>query len=197
MLMLLQMVVSLGGGEGSQIVFVALYSVMSCFARSLLGEISQRALLSHGTPRPAFLTLSCLLMTASCVAFSIGSIPLLYVASLLGGFAFGSYWVLMPSMLSEVYGMRYFGTIYTATASAPALGALLLSNILTAGIYDRVAMQHGDEHGVCVGPDCFRAAFLIIAALNACGAAASLIVLARTRLRYRAIHSWLLLHLST
>jgi MFS family permease len=189
-----QIVVSLSGGEGSQVVFVALYSVMSCFARSLLGEISQRALLSRGTPRPAFLALSCLLMTAACAACSVGSVPLLYVAALLGGFAFGSYWVIMPSMLSEVYGTRCFGTIYSATSSAPAVGGFLLSNLLTAGIYDRVAKGHGDTRGICVGSDCFRDAFIIISVLNAISSVASLVVLARTRLRYHTIHSCLLLH---
>lgn len=172
-------------------VFVALYSVSSCFARSLFGELSQQALVRADIPRPAFLAISAgLTATASLVA-ATGSLPLLYIASMVGGFAFGSYWVLMPAIISEVFGTRFFATIYGFTASSPALGALLLSNLLVARAYDNMGKKHGDPEGTCFGPDCYQSPFLCIAALSTVSIAFSLLVAARARQRYSAIHAWL------
>jgi hypothetical protein len=69
---------------------------------------------------------------------------------------------------------------------APALGSYLLATRLTGRLYDAAAAAHGDPRE-CVGPDCFREAFLVLAGLAAGGAAACVVLTARSRRLYRLI----------
>mmetsp|Transcript_19536 Transcript_19536/g.49144 ORF Transcript_19536/g.49144 Transcript_19536/m.49144 type:complete len:265 (-) Transcript_19536:634-1428(-) len=185
-----QLVVSYGGKNGDQNIFVALFSVCSCLGRSMLGEASQRLLVARGTPRPAFLALSCVLTTAACVVNSHGSLGALYAGAVAGGFAFGSFWSLMPAVLSEIFGTRFFATIYSSICTAPGLGSLLLATGLTSYVYESKAKDHGTGT-TCAGPDCFRGAFFLIGLMSLCGMSLSLIVVAKTRARYQLIHRWL------
>jgi len=72
------------------------------------------------------------------------------------------------------------------TKFAPALGSYLLATRLTGRLYDRAAAAHGDAHE-CVGPDCFKEAFLILAALSALSTVACGVAAARSRRVYRQI----------
>lgn len=83
-------------------------------------------------------------------------------------------------------GLTHFATNYTVFQFAPAAGSYLLATRLTGALYDRAAAAHGDGH-TCVGPDCFRTAFLILAAGCAAGAAASGVATARSAGVYRQI----------
>jgi len=188
---LAQIVLSFGGEPGSQIVFVALYSVSSCVARSLFGELSQQALLHRGTPRTAFLVLSTALTTIASLVAASGSLPLMYLASVAGGFAFGSYWLLMPAIVSEIFGTRFFATIYSFTSSSPALGSFLLSELLASALYGSRGIAHGDPPDTCMGTDCFRPTFVAIAAMGAAALLMSLAILTRTTPRYKVLHRWL------
>lgn len=71
---------------------------------------------------------------------------------------------------------------------APAAGSYLLATRLTGRLYDKAAAAHGDPRE-CVGPDCFREAFLILAAMAAASALACVVCAVRSRGAYRAIVS--------
>ena len=97
----------------------------------------------------------------------------------------------MPSILSEVFGTRFFATIYSFTCTSPALGSLLLSDLLASEIYGSRGTRHGDPEDTCVGTDCFRLTFYCVASMAALCLLMSLAMTARTRHRYKAIHTWL------
>lgn len=66
------------------------------------------------------------------------------------------------------------------------MGSYLLATRLTGALYDAAAAAHGDGRE-CVGPDCFRPAFLVLAALSALTAAGCAAAAASSRGVYRLI----------
>mmetsp|Transcript_10100 Transcript_10100/g.18220 ORF Transcript_10100/g.18220 Transcript_10100/m.18220 type:complete len:153 (+) Transcript_10100:1765-2223(+) len=147
-------------------------------------------LVARGTPRPAFLALSSILTTTACVINSHGSLAMLYPGAVVAGFSFGSFWCLMPAVVSEMFGTRFFATIYSSICTSPGAGSFLLATLLTSYIYEGKAAAHG-EGATCVGADCFRGAFFLMGLMSLCGMSLSLIVVAKSRTRYLLIHRWL------
>eukprot|EP00878_Enallax_costatus_P018911 GHUV01019934.1.p2 GENE.GHUV01019934.1~~GHUV01019934.1.p2 ORF type:complete len:129 (+),score=36.51 GHUV01019934.1:1262-1648(+) len=69
---------------------------------------------------------------------------------------------------------------------APAAGGYLLATRLTGWLYDTAAARHGDSHE-CIGPDCFRVAFLLLSAVAAISSVACSVATARSRVAYEMI----------
>ncbi|KAE8795160.1 hypothetical protein D1007_29890 [Hordeum vulgare] len=116
----------------------------------------------------------------------------LYAASVVIGFCFGAQWPLLLAIISEVFGLKYYSTLYNFGSVASPIGAYAL-NVRVAGyLYDvEAARQHGgtlDGAGdkTCIGVQCFKLAFLIITAATVAGALVSLVLVWRTRKFYRS-----------
>ena len=73
-----------------------------------------------------------------------------------------------------------------ASQFAPAAGSYLLATRLTGWLYDKAAAEHGDPHE-CIGPDCFRAAFLLLSGLAVVSSLACSIATSRSRRAYLAL----------
>eukprot|EP00879_Flechtneria_rotunda_P016105 GHRR01016846.1.p1 GENE.GHRR01016846.1~~GHRR01016846.1.p1 ORF type:complete len:649 (+),score=200.09 GHRR01016846.1:867-2813(+) len=181
-----QLVVSLQGGQDGQVVFVSLFSVANAAGRLLMGYIPEQHLHARGTPRTLFLTLTAAVTAACSLAVAYADIGHLYVISILLGVAFGAHWSLLPAISSDLFGLKHFAPNYTTLQFAPAIGSYLLATRLTGWLYDRAAVQHGDPHE-CIGPDCFREAFLILAGLAAVSSLACSIATSRSKSTYTAI----------
>lgn len=69
---------------------------------------------------------------------------------------------------------------------APAAGSYLLATGLTGWLYDKAAAAHGDPHQ-CIGPDCFRETFLILAGLAGVTSIACSVATSRSRRAYQAV----------
>ncbi len=67
------------------------------------------------------------------------------------GVAFGCHWTLLATLTSEVFGLKYFATIYKLLSLAPSIGGYLLATVLAGSIYDSHAVN-----SKCHGPECFR-----------------------------------------
>jgi hypothetical protein len=91
-----------------------------------------------------------------------------------------------PSLPSLPPGLAHFGSNYTTLQFAPAIGSYLLATRLTGALYDAAAAAHGDPRD-CIGPDCFRSAFLLLSAFAVAGAAACAAASARSRRVYAAV----------
>eukprot|EP00878_Enallax_costatus_P019833 GHUV01020938.1.p1 GENE.GHUV01020938.1~~GHUV01020938.1.p1 ORF type:complete len:645 (+),score=182.60 GHUV01020938.1:242-2176(+) len=108
-----QLVVSLGGDHDGQVVFVSLFSVANAAGRLIMGYIPEQHLHARGTPRTMFLTLTAALTAASCLAVAYANLSHLYVISILLGLAFGAHWSLLPSITSDLFGLKHFAANYT------------------------------------------------------------------------------------
>ncbi|GBF87528.1 MFS general substrate transporter [Raphidocelis subcapitata] len=181
-----QLVVALGGPRGGQVALVSLFSVANAAGRLVMGYWPEKALHGRGTPRPLFLAGVAAAMALVSLATAYASLAALYPMAVLMGLLFGSHWSLVPAICSDLFGLAHFGSNYTALQFAPAMGSYLLATRLTGALYDAAAAAHGDPRD-CVGPDCFRAAFLVLAALALAGAAACAAAAARSRRVYAAI----------
>lgn len=187
----MQVVASTEGAVGSQNVFVAMYSVSSCIARGLVGQVSQQLLVCRGIPRPVFLALGSATMAASCFCSSAGSVRLLYVGTVLGGFAFGSFTTLMSVLTSEFFGSRSFATIYSTMIAAVAAGSVILSAGLVSYLYDAASRRHKDPGNTCRGPDCFRDSLLVMGVLSLVATLFSLALASKTRRQYLFVQAWI------
>jgi hypothetical protein len=176
---------SLGYPAKSVNTFVSLVSVWNYAGRVTAGFASEALLARHGLPRPLALTLVLLLSCAGHLLIALAVPRSLYAASIIVGFCFGAQWPLLYSIISEVFGLRYYATLYNLGAAASPIGAYVLNVRVAGRLYDaEAARQH--RHGVdgesrtCMGAACFRESFLIITAVTVAGALVSLVLVWRT-----------------
>ncbi|RCV39481.1 hypothetical protein SETIT_8G228000v2 [Setaria italica] len=184
---------SLGYPPKSVDAFVSLISVWNYAGRVAAGYASEALLSRYRFPRPLALTA---VLVASCAGHLLiaAGAPrgTLYVASVLIGFCFGAQWPLLYAVISELFGLKRYPTLYNLGAVASPVGAYVLNVRVAGRLYDaEAARQHGGAlpggggDKTCVGVECFRRSFLIITAATAAGAIVSLVLVWRTREFYR------------
>ena len=169
---------SLGYPAQSINTLVSLVSVWNYAGRVTAGFASEALLARHGVPRPLALTLVLLLSCAGHLLVALAVPWSLYAASMIVGFCFGAQWPLIYAIISEVFGLRYYATLYNLGAAASPVGAYLLNVCVAGRLYDaEAARQRGDgESRTCMGVRCFRESFLIVTAVTVGGALVSLVL---------------------
>ncbi|KAJ9159892.1 hypothetical protein P3X46_025346 [Hevea brasiliensis] len=186
---------SLGYPERSISTFVSLVSIWNYLGRVASGFVSEHFLTKFKFPRPLMLTL---ILLFSCVghlliAFNVPSG--LYVASIIIGFCFGAQWPLLFAIISEIFGLKYYSTLYNFGSVASPIGSYLLSVRVAGYLYDREAKKQLAAQGRvrqpgqdlnCIGTECFKLSFIIITAVTLFGTFVSLILVLRTRKFYKS-----------
>lgn len=110
----------------------------------------------------------------------------LYAATALLGICYGVQFGIMIPTASELFGLKHFGIIFNFMQLGNPVGALLFSGWLAGEVYDlEAAKQPGAS---CIGPDCFRLTFLILAGLSALGTFFSIILTVRLRPVYQMLY---------
>ncbi|KAM1019704.1 hypothetical protein FF1_041009 [Malus domestica] len=186
---------SLGYPKQSISTFVSLVSIWNYLGRVVSGFGSEILLKRYKFPRPLMLTLTLLL---SCVGHLLVAFNVkngLYLASVIIGFCFGAQWPLLFAIISELFGLKYYSTLYNFGSSASPVGLYLLNVRLTGHVYDKEAKKQLAAKGLvrqagkeltCVGGECFKLSFIIIAAATLFGTFVSLILVMRTRKFYQS-----------
>jgi MFS family permease len=158
------------------------------------GVISEFIITKLKLPRPLMLTS---ILILSCfghllIAFNVPNG--LYVASIIIGFCFGANWPLLFSIISELFGLKYYSTFYNVGSIASPIGSYLLSVRVAGYLYDKEATRQMEILGLkrkkgeelnCNGSDCYKLAFIIITAVSLFGALVSLSLVIRTRKFYK------------
>ncbi|XP_047317184.1 uncharacterized protein LOC124920682 [Impatiens glandulifera] len=185
---------SLGYPQKTIKTFLSLLSIWNYFGRIFSGFVSETLLTKYKFPRPLMMTLVLILSSVGhlLIAFPIpGSV---YMASIIIGFSFGAQLPLLFAIISELFGLKYYSTLFNCGQLASPLGSYLLNVKLTGTMYDREAVADLSRKGLsrsagteltCIGTHCYRLSFVILAAVTFSGALASLILVARTREFYR------------
>ena len=78
-------------------------------------------------PRPLALTAVLLLSCVGHLFIAFGVPQSLYAASVIIGFCFGAQWPLLFSIISEVFGLKYYSTLFNFGSAASPLGAYVLN----------------------------------------------------------------------
>lgn len=173
--------------------FVSLVSIWNYLGRVTAGFVSEMLLKKYKFPRPLMLTITLVLSCVGHLLIAFGVPNSLYFASVIIGFCFGAQWPLLFAIISEIFGLKYYSTLYNFGSVASPIGSYLLNVKVAGNLYDREAERQMSALGLirkpgedltCIGVECFRVAFLIITAATVFGAFVSVILVARTRKFY-------------
>lgn len=175
--------------------FVSLVSIWNYFGRVFSGFISEKLLLKWKVPRT-------LMMTIALVAPAIGDVIIalpfpgsVYIASILIGFSYGIQLTMVFVIISELFGLKYYSTLFNCGQLASPVGSYFLNVKIVGKLYDKEALKQLASKGMtrsmvreltCIGTQCYRKSFLILAGVNAFGALISLILVMRTREYYKS-----------
>lgn len=186
---------SLGYPKRTSSTFVSLVSIWNYLGRVFSGFVSEIFLKRYKFPRPLMLTL---IMLLSCVGHLLIAFDVsggLYAASIIIGFCFGAQWPLLFAIISELFGLKYYSTLYNFGSVASPIGLYVLNVRLTGHLYDKEAKRQMEIKGLvrkageqlnCDGVKCFQLSFIIIAAVALFGSLVSLILVVRTRKFYKS-----------
>lgn len=186
---------SLGYPTASISTFVSLVSIWNYLGRVVAGFASEYFLVRYKVPRPLLLTLILLLSCVGHLLIAFGVPNGLYVASVVIGFCFGAQWPLLFAIISEIFGLKYYSTLYNFGSVASPIGGYILNVRVTGHLYDKEARKQmaaldlrrkAHEELTCTGVACFQMAFIIMTVATVFGAFVSLILVARTKRFYQS-----------
>ena len=179
---------SLGYPHKSINTFVSLISIWNYAGRVGAGYMSEFFVARYRFPRPLALTAVLLFSCVGHLLIAFGVPQSLYAASVILGFCFGAQWPLLFSIISEVFGLKYYSTLFNFGSAASPIGAYVLNVRIAGRMYDaEAARQHGGHAAaavgdkICKGVLCFKHAFLIITGVTLAGALVSHLLVWWTR----------------
>ncbi|KAL2554626.1 Major facilitator superfamily protein [Forsythia ovata] len=183
---------SLGYPTHTVSTFVSLVSIWNYFGRVFSGFVSEKLLLKWKLPRTLMMTFSLVL---PCIGDLLIALPFpgsVYIASLLIGFSYGVQLTLLFIIISELFGLKYYSTLFNCGQLASPLGSYILNVRVVGKLYDREALKQLVSKGMtrsheltCIGKQCYRLSFLILAGVNLFGALVSYILVIRTKKYYK------------
>ncbi|KAI4334338.1 hypothetical protein L6164_019043 [Bauhinia variegata] len=175
--------------------FMSLVSIWNYFGRVFSGFVSEILLHKYKVPRPLMLAFSLILSSAGYLLIAFPVSGSLYVASVITGFSLGAQFPLIYAIVSELFGLKYFATLFNIAQLSTPLGSYTLNVKVTGYLYDRKAKQQLQRSGkelakgtelTCIGTECYKLPFIILASITLSGALALLILAVRTREFYRS-----------
>ncbi|XP_019441368.1 PREDICTED: protein NUCLEAR FUSION DEFECTIVE 4-like isoform X2 [Lupinus angustifolius] len=186
---------SLGYPKQNISTFVSLVSIWGYLGRVFSGFVSEHFLAKYNFPRTIMLTMTLIISCVGHLLIAFNVPNGLYAASVIIGFCFGSQWPLVFAIISELFGLKYYATLYNLVGVASPIGLYVLNVMVTGHLYDKEAKRQSVSNGVerkigqelnCVGASCFKLSFFIITATTLFGAIISLILVARTFKFYKS-----------
>ncbi|CAN6330081.1 unnamed protein product [Urochloa humidicola] len=184
---------SLGYPQRSVATFVSLISIWNYLGRVAAGFASEALLARYRVPRPLLVAGVLLLTVPGHLLIAFGVPGSLYAASVLVGFCFGAAYPMILAIISELFGLKYYSTLYNVGNVASPVGSYILNVRVAGRMYDREAVRQGaaavaaaaGKKGLtCVGTRCYRESFLVVAAVTVGAAAVTLLLAWRTRAFY-------------
>ncbi|XWS43545.1 hypothetical protein CRYUN_Cryun16bG0113300 [Craigia yunnanensis] len=186
---------SLGYPSRSITTFVSLVSIWNYPGRAVAGFASEYLLVKYKMPRPLLFTFVILFSCVGHILIAFAVPNSLYFASVIIGFCFGAQWPLMYAIISEVFGLKYYSTLYNFGSVASPVGSYILNVRVAGHLYDKEALKQMKALGrtrkpgedlSCTGGQCYRMAFFIIIATTLFGFLVSCILVFRTRKFYKS-----------
>lgn len=126
-------------------------------------------------------------MILAFLLYALASKGTLYAATALLGICYGVQYSMMVPTVSELFGLRHFGVIYSFMGLGNPIGAFLFSALLAGYVYDAEAEKQGSS--TCLGPNCFRPTFLVLAGCCGLGTILSVILTVRIRPVYQMLYA--------
>lgn len=184
---------SLGYPHQAVSTVVSLLSIWNYFGRVFAGFVSEIILLKYKIPRPLIMSLVFLLAAVGDLLIAFPWPGSVYLASLLLGFSFGAQQTLLFTIVSELFGLKYYATLFNCAQLSSPLGSFVLNVRMVGELYDKEALKQLAAKGMtrsmvkeltCIGKQCYRLSFSILAATNTFGSIVILVLVLRTRKYY-------------
>ncbi|MBA0780649.1 hypothetical protein Gotri_004727 [Gossypium trilobum] len=172
---------------------VSLLSIWNYFGRVFAGFVSESILLKYKRPRPLIMSLVFLLAAVGDLLIAFPWPGSVYLASLLLGFSFGAQQTLLFTIVSELFGLKYYATLFNCAQLSSPLGSFVLNVRIVGKLYDKEAWKQLAAKGMarsmvkeltCIGKQCYRLSFSILAATNTFGSIVILVLVLKTRKYY-------------
>ncbi|EEF42879.1 protein NUCLEAR FUSION DEFECTIVE 4 [Ricinus communis] len=185
---------ALGYPTRSTTTFVSLVSIWNYLGRVVAGFASEILLTKYKIPRPLLFTFVLLFSCVGHLLIAFGVPNSLYIASVIIGFCFGAQWPLLFAIISEIFGLKYYSTLYNFGSVASPIGSYILNVRVAGHLYDKEALKQMKDLGLtreagqdltCNGVQCYKLAFLIITAATVFGCLISVLLVLRTRKFYQ------------
>ncbi|KAG4181025.1 hypothetical protein ERO13_A10G201066v2 [Gossypium hirsutum] len=157
------------------------------------GFVSEIILLKYKIPRPLIMSLVFLLASVGDLLIAFPWPGSVYLASLLLGFSFGAQQTLLFTIVSELFGLKYYATLFNCAQLSNPLGSFVLNVRIVGKLYDKEALKQLAAKGMtrsmvkeltCIGKQCYRLSFSILAATNTFGSIVILVLVLRTHKYY-------------
>ncbi|KAH6779296.1 Major facilitator superfamily protein [Perilla frutescens var. hirtella] len=168
-------------------ILLSLFSFCNFAGRLGGGVISEYLVRSRAIPRTIWMTITQAVMVVTYLLFASGLHGTLFAATSLLGICYGFQFSIMVPTASELFGLKNFGLIFNFISLGNPLGAYLFSSLLAGYLYDNeAARQHSKT---CLGPDCFRVMFVVLAGVCVVGIMLSIVLTMRIKPVYRMLYA--------
>ncbi|GMI73115.1 hypothetical protein like AT1G80530 [Hibiscus trionum] len=174
-------------GVDDTTILLSLFGFCNFVGRLGSGALSEHFVRTRTIPRTLWMTCSLIFMVLGFVLSALALSGTLYVSTALIGVCYGFLYSLMVPTASELFGLKHFGIIYNFILMGNPVGALLFSGLLAGYVYDVEAAKQGSS--TCLGPECFRLTFLVLAGICSLGTILSIFLTIRIRPVYQMLYS--------
>lgn len=138
-------------------------------------------------PRTIWITCTQVVMIITYLLYAYALNGTVFVATALLGICYGVQFSIMVPTVSELFGLKNFGIIMNFMSLGNPLGASLFSGLLAGFLYDKEAAK---QHAVlCLGPNCFKITFLVLAGFSSVGVLLSVVLTKRITPVYQMLYS--------
>ncbi|CAL9045804.1 protein NUCLEAR FUSION DEFECTIVE 4-like [Musa acuminata AAA Group] len=175
-------------------ILLCLFSFGNFLGRLGGGAVSEYFVRTRMLPRPIWMTCTQMIMIIAYLLYALGLSSTLNASTAMLGICYGVQTSIMVPTVSELFGLKHFGTFFNFMLLGNPLGAFLFSGLLAGYLYDKEAaeQQLGFLHHsntFCFGPSCFRLTFFILAGVCSLGTLLTIILTVRIRPVYQMLYA--------
>ncbi|KAK9153881.1 hypothetical protein Sjap_001361 [Stephania japonica] len=174
--------------------FVSLVSIWNFCGRVFAGFVSEILIDKYRLPRPLMIAGVLVLSAVGHLLIAFPFNGSVYVASVIVGFCFGAHLTLLYTIISEIFGLKHYATLFNCGQLASPVGSYVFNVRVSGALYDREALKQLAMKGMtresvkeltCLGTKCYRLSFIIMAAVAIFGAACTMVLAMRTSEFYK------------
>ncbi|KAG4949736.1 hypothetical protein AAZX31_15G188300 [Glycine max] len=187
--------IGIAQGEEDTTTLLSIFSFCNFVGRLSGGVVSEHFVRTKTIPRTVWMTCTQTVMLIVYLLFAYAINGTLYPAIAFLGVCYGVQVSVMLPTVSELFGLKHFGVLSSFMSLGNPIGAFLFSALLAGNIYDNeAAKQHGiglllDSGVSCIGPNCFKLTFFILAGVCIAGIVFSVILTLRIKPVYQMLYA--------
>ncbi|CAN6842929.1 unnamed protein product [Brassica oleracea] len=180
-------------GYSNAKVFVSLISISNFLGRVAGGYFSELIIRKLSLPRTMAMSAVQAVMSLGLIYYAIDWPGKIYVVTIVIGMGYGAHWAIAPASVSDIFGLKCFGSLYNFQITALPIGSFVFSGVIASNIYDYYARKQAGtstetESLTCTGSVCYSVTCGLMSVVCLMAMLLSLSVVYRTRTFYLRLH---------